>query len=50
MNYLIRISKRVLSFRKGWINQSTKPNVIRTNFNTELYLDYLEVINSQIQK
>lgn len=50
MNYLIRISKRVLSFRENWKNQETSKEVIRTNFNIELYLDYLQVINSQNQK
>mgnify|MGYP003651857138 CR=1 FL=1 len=50
MNYLIRISKRILAFRINWKNQEANQEVIRTNFNMDLYLDYLQVINSQNQK
>ena len=50
MNYLIKISKRVLDYKSRWKNQQNQKEVIRTSFNMDLYLDYLHIVNSQTTK
>lgn len=47
MNYFIKISKRIIDYKNRWIFQEKKSEVIRTNFNMNLYLDYLNAVNNQ---
>lgn len=50
MNYLIKISRRILNYKNRWLFQEKNAEVIRTNFNMNLYLDYLKEVNTQNSK
>lgn len=49
-NIFIKYPKRIIMIRDKWM-KSSRPSteVIRSSFNVELYLDYLNAINTQIK-
>ena len=49
-NLLIKYPKRIIKIRDKWMRSSRfSTEVIRSSFNVELYLDYLNIVNSQIK-